>query len=87
MSNLSVVAMKEATDLSWSQLRVQRQYLKQAGLSIPNEHEQRKVVTGLAADDIVTHMEDFFDSAGGRNRTAFGRVAISSSHGKNQRHI
>ncbi|GFO32003.1 hypothetical protein PoB_005850800 [Plakobranchus ocellatus] len=74
MSNLSVMAMKEATDLTWSQLRQQRRYLKEAGLLMPSESKQRQAMEDLAADNIVTQMIDFVDSYGQTHRAAFGRV-------------
>ncbi|GFN81284.1 amine oxidase [Plakobranchus ocellatus] len=74
MSNLSVMAMKEATDLTWSQLRQQRRYLKEAGLLMPSESKQRQAMEDLAADNIVTQMVDFVDSYGQTHRAAFGRV-------------
>ncbi|GFO14191.1 hypothetical protein PoB_004069600 [Plakobranchus ocellatus] len=74
MSNLSVMAMKEATDLTWSQLRQQRRYLKEAGLLMPSESKQRLAMEDLAADNIVTQMVDFVDSYGQTHRAAFGRV-------------
>ncbi|GFO28011.1 hypothetical protein PoB_005451600 [Plakobranchus ocellatus] len=61
MNNLSVMMMKEATDLSWSQLRQQRRYLKEAGLLMPSESKQRQAMEDLTlvtADNIVTQMVD-----------------------------
>ena len=60
-SYLSVLAMKEVTDLTWSNLRQQRSFLK-AGLSMQNEHKQRAALENLNTDNIVTQMVDFVDS-------------------------
>ena len=64
LSNLSLLAMKEATDLTWSQLCQQRSFLKQAGLSLQNEHKQRAALENLNTGNIVTQMVDFVDSLG-----------------------
>ncbi len=78
MSSKTLLAMKEATDLTWSQLRQQRRYLKEAGLAMPNEHEQRKIMSSLAADNVVTEITDF-DHLGETHHAVFGRVANLSS--------
>ena len=75
LSNLSLLAMKEATDLTWSQLRQQRSFLKQAGLSLQNEHKQRAALENLNTGNIVTQMVDFVDSLGHTHHTALARVS------------
>ncbi|GFO20580.1 hypothetical protein PoB_004708500 [Plakobranchus ocellatus] len=71
MNSLSVMAMREATDITWSQLRQQRQYLKQAGLLMPSESKQRQAMEGPTADNIVTQMVDFVDAYGQTHHAAF----------------
>ena len=74
MSSQTVMAMKEATDLSWSQLRVQRRFLKHAGLVLPNEQKQRISMKDLAATNIVTQMEDFEDGSRKKKSLVLCRV-------------
>ncbi|GFO06123.1 amine oxidase [Plakobranchus ocellatus] len=73
MSSQTVMAMKEATDLTWSQLRQQKRFLKEAGLSLPNEQEQRKAMLGLT-NTFATDFPDFVDITGNTHNTPLVRV-------------
>lgn len=64
MDNSTVLAMKEATELSWSQLRQQRRFLKQAGLSLPGEKKQRRELEELSVSNIVPEMVEFEKGGG-----------------------
>ncbi len=59
LDNEKVLAMKVESDLSYSQLRKQRKYLKEAGVVLPHEKKQRDLVNEITKDTLAFQLNEF----------------------------
>ena len=64
LDNKKVLAMKVDSDMSYSQLRKQRKYFKEAGIVLPNEQKQRKLVNEIT-QNFLTMQSNAFDGEQG----------------------
>ena len=66
--------MKESADLSLSQLRIIRRFIKQAGLPMENETKQRDIVKTLTEEHITVDVTDFIGENGETIQEPFGTI-------------
>ena len=59
MTTEAALAMKETVGLTWSQLRIQRKFLKSSGLTLPSEKKKRKYGKQLISKYIRLDSKDF----------------------------
>ena len=75
MNCMTVLAMKESTDMSWDELKKQRRFLKRAGISMPSEKQLRKAQRALAVTDIDTCTLSFVGRKKHPIKEAFAKVS------------